>query len=421
VAVELLEQLEPGRELAMAYSNMAQLRMLASDQPAASEWGARAIELAERLGETEIVAHARNNVGAAEFEQGMPEGRAALERSLELALAANLEEHVARAYTNLGAGQVATGEYERGSGYLEAGIAYCVEHDLDSWFVYMTGWRARLELDRGLWDAAAASATEVAQRSDVATPSRITPLAVLGSLRARRGDPDPWTVLDEALELARGTGEVQRLALVAAARAEARWLAGESGEVAGETDAALAQALHYRHRWLTGQLAVWRRGAGLVDAFDPDAVAEPFRLEVDGDHEAAAERWSALGCPYEAALALAHADDDAAQRRGLAELQRLGARAAARRVARGLRERGMRDVSRGPRAVTRENPAGLTARELEVLALVADGLRNAEIAGRLFLSEKTVAHHVSAILRKLGVATRSQAGAEAARLGIVER
>jgi DNA-binding NarL/FixJ family response regulator len=87
-----------------------------------------------------------------------------------------------------------------------------------------------------------------------------------------------------------------------------------------------------------------------------------------------------------------------------------------------MREHGVRDVRRqGPRAATRQNPAGLTGRELEVLALVAQGLRNAEIAGRLVVSEKTVSHHVSAILRKLGVATRSQAGAEAARLGIVER
>jgi DNA-binding NarL/FixJ family response regulator len=63
----------------------------------------------------------------------------------------------------------------------------------------------------------------------------------------------------------------------------------------------------------------------------------------------------------------------------------------------------------------------MTARELEVLALVAEGLRNAEIAERLFLSEKTVGHHVSAILRKLDVRTRSQAGAAAVRLGVVER
>jgi DNA-binding CsgD family transcriptional regulator len=214
---------------------------------------------------------------------------------------------------------------------------------------------------------------------------------------------------------------VQRLALVAAARAEARWLAGESEAIAGETDAALALAVECRHRWLTGQLAVWRRRAGLDEMFDPDAVAEPFRFEVEGDWRAAADRWTALGCAYDAALALGHADDDDTQRRAVGELQRLGAHAAARRLARALRGRGVRDVSRGPRAATRENPAGLTARELEVLALVAEGLRNAEIAERLVLSEKTVAHHVSAILRKLDVATRSQAGAEAARLGIVER
>jgi DNA-binding NarL/FixJ family response regulator len=81
----------------------------------------------------------------------------------------------------------------------------------------------------------------------------------------------------------------------------------------------------------------------------------------------------------------------------------------------------VRDLPRGPRATTRENPAELTARELEVLGLVAEGLRNADIAERLFLSERTVAHHVSAILRKLGVRSRAQAGAEAARMGIVGR
>jgi DNA-binding CsgD family transcriptional regulator len=423
LAVELLEPLAPGRELAMAYSNMAQLRMLASDQPEASVWGGRAIELAERLGETEIVVHALNNVGAAELERGMPAGAARLTRSLELALEAGLEEHVARAYTNLGAGAVAVGDYARGLPNLDAGIAYCAEHDLDSWFVYMTGWRARAELDQGRWDAAAASVSAVLSRPDAAAPSRITPLAVLGLLRARRGDPDPRAPLDEALELARRTGEVQRLALVAGARAEARWLAGESEAIGTETEAALALAIEHRHAWLTGGLCLWRRRAGLVEEVDPDAVPEPHRLELEGAAEQAAERWSAIGCPYEAALALAHADADAdaAQRRGLGELQRLGAHAAARRVARALRERGIRDVRRGPRAATRENPAGLTARELEVVALVAEGLRNSEIAGRLFVSEKTVAHHVSAILRKLDVATRSQAGAEAVRLGIVER
>jgi DNA-binding NarL/FixJ family response regulator len=125
-----------------------------------------------------------------------------------------------------------------------------------------------------------------------------------------------------------------------------------------------------------------------------------------------------LGCSYDAALVLAVSDDDDAVRRAYDELQRLGAKPAAAIVGRRLRERGVRGLPRGPRATTRENPAGLTAREVEVLELVGEGLRNADIAGRLFVSEKTVGHHVSAILRKLGVRTRGEASAEAQRLGI---
>jgi DNA-binding NarL/FixJ family response regulator len=128
-----------------------------------------------------------------------------------------------------------------------------------------------------------------------------------------------------------------------------------------------------------------------------------------------------MGCVYEAALAHAHAEDEDSLRIALGDLQHLGAEPAAAIVARRLRERGARGLPRGPRPTTRKNPAGLTARELEVLELVSQGLRNSDIAERLFLSEKTVGHHVSAILRKLGVRTRGEAGAEALRLGLARK
>jgi tetratricopeptide (TPR) repeat protein len=237
-AIELLERLPPGRELAMAYSNKAQLRALASDRAAATHWGQRAIALAERLGEAEILVHALNNVGVVSLQRGAREGQAPLERSLALAVDAGLEEHIARAHTNLGSCAVQIRDYPLADRHLNAGIAYSREHDLDSWVPYMTGWRARSQLDQGNWDAAAESAVEVLGHPGVAAPSRITPLAVLGRLRARRGDPDPWGPLDEALQLARQTGELQRIGLAAAARAEAHWLAGDDEAVAGETDAA---------------------------------------------------------------------------------------------------------------------------------------------------------------------------------------
>jgi DNA-binding NarL/FixJ family response regulator len=132
----------------------------------------------------------------------------------------------------------------------------------------------------------------------------------------------------------------------------------------------------------------------------------------------ASQAWRALDCPYDAALALVDADDEPALRQAHDELVQLGARPAATIVARKLRERGVRGVPRGPRRATQELPARLTPREAEVLELVASGLRDGEIAERLFLSPKTVGHHVSAILRKLGVRTRSEASAEAVRLGL---
>ena len=150
----------------------------------------------------------------------------------------------------------------------------------------------------------------------------------------------------------------------------------------------------------------------------PVTCDDPYALEMAGKWARAAESWAMIGCPYESALALASAGDEPGLRRALTELQRLGARPAAGIVTRRLHERGGRGVPRGPRRVTQHNPASLTAREIEVLALIAQGLRNTDVAERLFLSPKTVDHHVSAILRKPGVRTRGQASGEAARLGL---
>jgi DNA-binding CsgD family transcriptional regulator len=254
-------------------------------------------------------------------------------------------------------------------------------------------------------------------------PSRITPLAALRRLRARRGDPHPWDLLHESLELARRTEELQRLAPVAAARAEAHWLEGDPSAAAGETDQALALALAVpgADPWALGELYALRRRAGIEDEVELPAVAGPYASELQGDWTAAARAWDALGCPYEAALALADSSEKALLEGALARFQRLGAVPAARATARRLRLHGVRSIARGPRRSTIANPGQLTSRQIEILELLTDGLTNAEIAARLYITPKTVAHHVSAILGKLDVGSRKQAAAAAARLGLSER
>ena len=121
------------------------------------------------------------------------------------------------------------------------------------------------------------------------------------------------------------------------------------------------------------------------------------------------------------ALALADSDEEADLRRSLRLLNRLGARPMARRVVNRLRNLGAARIDRGPRPQTLRNPAGLTARQLEILGLVTTGLGNADIARHLVISPKTVDHHVSAILRKLGVSSRAAAADAARRLRLPDQ
>ena len=413
-ALDLLEGF-PGPELVSAQVMMAALMLAAEDPASAMAYARRGEELADQLGDPRSRILAMQLVGWVEYFTGVPGGMQKLARALDLAEAAGFEDLVAMTYVIVVRTACRLREYASAAPYVRAGLDYCSTRDYDVWRYYLLSWQSKIQLANGRWTEAAETA--LICLGEHCPFARIHALVALGLVRARRGDPDAWAPLDEALSLAEPRGELQWIAPVAIARAEAAWLEGRNEAAIAETEPVYEDARRLDASWLAG-LAYWRWRAG-ADEPVPSVGEEPYRLEMAGDWAGASERWGEMGCPYEAALALIDADDETVLHRAHGELRGLGGQPAAGMVARRLRERGSRGVRRGPRAATMANPANLTPRELEVLTLVAKGLHNAEIAARLFLAEKTVAHHVSAVLHKLGVPNRVQAATEAARLEIV--
>jgi DNA-binding CsgD family transcriptional regulator len=417
-AVELLENLPPGPELAMAYSNRSQLHMLADENQQAVLWGTRAIALAQDLGATETLVHALNNVGTAELQSQDERGRIKLEESLRLALANSFQEHAGRAYTNLASQAVRSRNYHLALRYFDDGIAYTSDHDMDSLTDYMRVEQARAHFEQGDWASASDEVEFVLKHYGLLAITRIPALAVLGHLRVRRGDPDAARLLAEAHELAMRTQELQRIAPVASALAESAWLKGDLEQLLDQARFVLNMAEGHDDPWLQGEFVFWTWRAG--GAQEPhERIAKPYALQMSGDWRAAANAWKEIGCPYEEAVALADGDETA-KREALEIFERLGAGPAAEKLRQKLRATGVRGIPRGPRPSTKENPSGLTNRELEVLTLMAEGLGNAKIGERLFISAKTVGHHVSAILSKLDARTRGEAVALAQQAALIK-
>jgi DNA-binding CsgD family transcriptional regulator/tetratricopeptide (TPR) repeat protein len=414
-AVEVLEAAPPGRELAAAYSNLSQLLMLANEDEAAIVQGRLALDLARVLGDLDTELHAMVNIGSAYWHTLDPAGIAWLDEAFDRATAAGLDDHAGRALVNLGSESVDFYDYATAETAFDRVIPFLVARDLDGYVRHLLGHRARMQLAQGDWTAAADDVEQALAGPRRPGVSQSPALAARAVLRTRRGEPG---AREDMAELAAGafrTGEMQFVGPAALALAEHRWLDGDEAGSAAAARHGLELAARVGHPWFLGELAFWLWRSGGLDT-PPAAAAEPFRLMVAGQWRAAADVWDRRGCTYLRAEALA-GGDPAATAEALRIYDRLGAVRPAQRLRSLLRERGL-PVPRGPRAGTATDPVGLTGRQREVLSLLAEGLSNAEIAGRLTLSAKTVDHHVSAVLGKLGVPNRGQAAAEARRRGL---
>jgi DNA-binding CsgD family transcriptional regulator/tetratricopeptide (TPR) repeat protein/energy-coupling factor transporter ATP-binding protein EcfA2 len=413
-AISVLERAGDSRLLALALSNESQLCALAYRFAESIEYGERAVALAREVGDAAITSHALTNIGFSRWIPGDPAGQPTLDEALRVALEAGDVEDACRAYVNLVWILLDWFRLNEAERYLTAAMKLAEESEFFGILSYMQVERARLNFARGSWDEAVRAAEAAV---DAFLPARCPALVVLGRVQARRGQPRAAGLLSSAWKLAVQIDELQRLGPAASARAEDAWLRGDHARVRDIAAPVYAEAKRLGDRGNEAELGYW-----LVKAGQPAETGSghPYALQAAGRWREAAAFWEAAGCPYEHAAALADSPEPGDLLAALGILDELGATPLANLVRGRLRALGTPRIPRGPRGETRVNPAGLTARQVEVLRLLGLGYTNAQIASQLVVSVRTVDSHVAAVLAKLGAASRREAAACAAELGVLD-
>ncbi len=413
-AVDVLERAADTRLLALALSNQSQLCMLAHRLPESIAYGERAVALARQVNDAAIISHALANIGSSKCSLGDPAGERTLDEALRVALGAGDVEDASRAYVNIVWIMLDWFRLDEAETYLMPGITLAEESEFLGFLSYMRVEQARIEFSRGRWDEAARLAEA---GLDAQTPTRCTALMLLGRVLVRRGHPDAASLLRRAWELAAKVDELQRTGPAAAARAEAAWLHGDQAAVHDIAAPVYEEAVRLGDQPHAAELGYWLAKTGQHVQPHSD---HPYAVQAAGRWREAATLWEAAGCPYEHAAALAESPDPEHLLTALAALDELGAKPLAAQVRGRLRTLGVTRIPRGPLDETRVNPAGLTARQIDVVRLLGKGYTNAEIASELVVSVRTVDSHVAAAMGKLGAASRREAAARAAELGVLD-
>ncbi len=413
-AVDILEPRGESVELAKAFSGLSQLAMLSAHTEQAIAWGSRAVELSQRFGDDRTQAHALINIGSARTFLD-PDDTEDLLKGHSLADASGDREQAARALLNLGYASITWIRPGPARRYTDQAIAYAREHEVDGLLAYCLTMSAWLHLRAGNWEEAERIAKGEVDKGT--TVSQLLAKTVLAELAVRRGDADAPRLLVDLGEQADRTGELQRIGPVLQLQTEWALTMGapvplerfaRAKEIMGAIDGSVG--------WSGAGLAAWAAVAGIELEVD-ERMPDPYLAMMRQEWAVAADAFGAVGWTYDRALMLSLLDDDQSLLEAIAIARRLGAGPLEERVSRRMRELGM-TVPRRPRQTTLANPAGLTSRQLEVLELLSQGLTNAEIAERLFVSLRTAEHHVEAILTKLGVSGRRQAARRYVELGL---
>jgi DNA-binding CsgD family transcriptional regulator len=417
-ALDVLEPLGPSHALALCYSILCSQDVLQARFGAAASWSQRALELAQRVGATDVVAHALGYRGLAKASVGDPSGVHDLERAVQTADRLDHGDYLTVAAHNLAVVLIRSGRVREAKPYLAVAERAAREHGLDTARFRIEGQQCHVLMLEGAWDEAERRLRRLLEEAGDPGANLVNPLAFLGRILARRGDPEARDLVDRAWAIAIATGEDQKTAIAGGARIELAWLGGDQAGVRAVGADLLEVAVRASHGFLRGETLRYLRRAG--EPVEPFPGCLPaFAAGITGDWAAAAQLWEEAGNPYYQALELTESPDVAVASQGLQILDRLGAVAAASLVRRRLRERGVRHLPRGPRATTRANPGRLTDRQLEILTLLAAGRTNAEIADRLHLSRRTVDNHVAALLTRLDVGSRHDAVTAAVDLGLL--
>ena len=416
-AVAILRPLPPSPALADALYRVAHMEMLARQGGPAMAYVEEAMTVAKQVEDADSLWLAEMMAACTQIVVGeAEEGARGLAACVESAKAMGDPHFVSIGLLMLGSGGGEARLYDEAIPALLEGVEQGLATDQDYGVAYNRAWMARIAFEQGRWDDAVEYAELVAkttqQKEGIAY---ITAMSALGRVRVRRGDPGGIELLEEMVQLAEHH-ELQHGWNAICGRSEYLWLRGRGKEALDVLAPAYEKALQTDSEWAQGELGFWMWKVGAIEG-PSEKAAEPFALQMSGDWRAAAEAWREIGCPYEVALALADGDEES-MLEAVAGFDSLGAKPAADLVRSRLRDMGVERVPRGPTSETRDNPMGLTARQLDVLRLMTQGKSNAEIADELFISKKTVEHHVSAIFTKLEVSDRAEAVKKAADSGI---